>query len=435
MRDGRPAKRFRLSLRLRLFVGMFVVALVATLGFAVAMHEFVEVLEEELLHRTLVRELDALAIDYRDDANIAGQRGLDDWVYVSGPATSEAALPRALQDLGAGDYEVIQKAGHEYYAGRRDVGNARIYLLLSVESVEALERRLATIGWLTFTASVLVALLIALFSARLILKPVRSLAARVARLQPTQASPPLAPDYNDEAVEAIARSFDALVERFQLFVERERAFTHDASHELRTPLAVVLSGTELLLADVESNPCTRARAQRIASAGQRMQRLITALLFLAREVSRRVDRCDVTAVLAEVLPAYRAELERRNVALRVETRTSHVTAPPGLVDCLLHNLIENAVEHTVEGHVGIDVDHARIRVSDTGSGIAPEILRNIREYRYHARDRSGLGIGLYLVQRICARLGWELVISSRPGAGSRFEIVFTLNGLAEEAGE
>lgn len=417
--------RFRHSLRLRLFLGMLAVALVATVGFGVAMYEFVEVLEEELLHHTLVRQLDALVVDYRDDADVAGERGIDDWVYVVGPGVESGAVPAALLGIGPGRYRIIQRDGREYYAGRRDVDGARIYLMLSVEAVEKLERRLGTVGWLTFAAAVIVALLIALLCARLILNPVHSLAARVANLRPGQASAPLAADYSDAAIRAIAGSFDQMVDRFRAFLEREQAFTHDASHELRTPLAVMLSTTELLLSDADTSARTRDRATAIYTAGQRMQRLITALLFLARETPGRRDDCDVVAVLQEVLSNYRAQLQHKHIALEVDAEPCRAPAPAGLVDCLLHNLIENAVEHTDDGHIAVCVDSRRIRVTDTGSGISADTLHNIAARRYHTRHNRGIGIGLYLVQRICIRLGWRLEMDSRPGAGSCFEIHMT----------
>lgn len=422
MTEALAGSRFRLSLRLRLFTGMLAVTLVVTAGFALAIYEFVEVLEDELLHRTLVRELDGLVVDYRDDAQIAGKRGVAGRVFVVEPGESGDRLPPALQSIQPREQNGVHLDGREFYAGRRDVNGARIYFVLNVESVEALEQRLATIGWATFAGAIAVALLIALLFSRLILSPVRALASRVAALHPGEASPPIAASYSDQDIKAIAHSFDVLIERFREFIQREQAFTEDAGHELRTPLAVAMSTTELLLADADTSPRTRERAQRIHAAGVRMQRLVAALLFLASEDPRHNESCDAAAVLDEVLPYYSADIRRKQLALNVENQATRVAAPAGMVDCVLHNLIENAVEHTASGEIRIRIAPGHITIRDTGRGIDRDALQHVFDRRYRAPESRGLGIGLYLVQRICVRLGWRIDASSAPGTGTHFEI-------------
>lgn len=420
MTDTPP--RLPLSLRTRLFLSMLTVTLVVTAGFALAMYEFVEVLEEELLHRTLARDLDGLVVDYRDGATITGRRGAGDIVFVHKPGESLETLPPRLRSLPPGHTRVVQHAGSEFYVGRRDVGATRIYLMLSVATVEALEHHLTTIAWFTFAGAILAALLIAFVCARLILKPVRALADRVATLQPGQTHPPIAAGYNDRTIHAIAASFDELVARFHAFVQRERAFTEDASHELRTPLAVTLSATELLLDDPEISTRTRERAERIHSAGQRMQRLVSALLFLAREQPQQRERCDITTVVDDILPFYQDRINHKQLTVNLNTRPTVTYVPPGMADCVLHNLIENAVEHTTHGSIDIHVAPECIRISDTGAGIDAATLEHIFERRYHARRSRGMGIGLYLVERVCTRLDWRIQAYSTPGEGSVFEI-------------
>lgn len=416
------APRFQVGLKARLFLGLLAVTLVVTAGFALAIHEFVEVLEEELIHRTLARDLDGLVVDYRDGATITGPRGLGDRVFVLKPDESLTDLPVPLRSITPGDGTSIELHGQQFYAGRRDVGRTQIYLVLGTESVQALEHQLIRVGWLTFAGAVGVALIIAVLCARLILKPVRALADRVATAQPGQPGEPIAAAYNDHTIHAIAASFDELITRFQAFVQRERAFTEDASHELRTPLAVTLSAAELLLDDPQLTPRARERAERIHFAGQRMQRLVTALLFLAREQPPQQQYCDVAALVDDILPFYADRIENKQLNLIVNTTPTFIYAPIGMADCVLHNLIENAVEHTPAGRIEIDVDTCRIRIADTGAGMDAATLEHIFERRYHERRSRGMGIGLYLVERVCARLGWTIHAYSSPGQGSTFEI-------------
>ena len=61
--------------------------------------------------------------------------------------------------------------------------------------------------------------------------------------------------------------------------------------------------------------------------------------------------------------------------------------------------------------------------SATGIGIPPKDLSRIFERRYRGAQSRGLGLGLYLVSRICQRLGWTIQTSSAEGSGTIFRIL------------
>jgi signal transduction histidine kinase len=61
-------------------------------------------------------------------------------------------------------------------------------------------------------------------------------------------------------------------------------------------------------------------------------------------------------------------------------------------------------------------------VHDTGVGISPQDLTRIFERRYRGTQSRGLGLGLYLVSRVCERLGWRITAESEPGRGTTFRI-------------
>jgi signal transduction histidine kinase len=109
---------------------------------------------------------------------------------------------------------------------------------------------------------------------------------------------------------------------------------------------------------------------------------------------------------------------------------------------MVSNLIENAVKYTVGDdkevciETGVTDDHAWVRVSDNGPGIAPEHLLHLfdRFYRVdkaRARDTeedskspTGSGLGLAIIQWIAQAHGGEVRVTSTPGSGSRFEVWF-----------
>ena len=295
---------------------------------------------------------------------------------------------------------------------------------LNVEAVENLELRLAAIGWLMLAGVVLFAIVLSLGFSYLILRPVRAIADRLAHYHPGQPDVPIAHEYRDRDMRLIAASFDALIARFHAFIEREQAFTEDAGHELRTPLAVALSANELVLADPGISTRTRERAQRTHAAGTRMARLVSALLFLARGNGdgAELGGCDIAQVLEEVLSYYANPINEKSIDLQVDSTPTPVAAPAGIIDCILHNLIENAVEHSAGGQITVAVNPSRIEIGDTGPGIDATALEHIFERRYRSASSRGLGIGLYLVDRICRRLGWRIEVASELRRGTRFTI-------------
>jgi ABC-type amino acid transport system permease subunit len=73
--DARRFLAAATGLRMRLSLALISITFIACIGFALAIHEFVETMEDELLNQTLKRELASLVIDFRHGMPIAGPRG------------------------------------------------------------------------------------------------------------------------------------------------------------------------------------------------------------------------------------------------------------------------------------------------------------------------------------------------------------------------
>lgn len=420
----RRALSTALGLRARVLIGMLAIAFVAGVGFALAIYAIVGILQDELQFDTLNRELASLAVDYRHGVPISGRRGQLGRVYVAHSPAQDKALPSVLRTLPDNQHAVVDYQGQQYYAGRRDVDNASIYMMINVQDVRRFEDWLATLGWATLSMVIILALLIGLGFSYLILRPVRRLAERLSDYKPGLSNPPIAADYGDPDMRDIAESFDGLIERFDAAIEREKAFTEDASHELRTPLAVALNASELLADMPDLDQRARNRVARVRHACERMQRLVTALLFLARDQPRGSETLsDAAVVLDDVLVYQRDAMLAQRIQLSLQVRSTPLPLPEGVIYSVLHNLIDNAVRHTEDGRLWVEVTPERICVTDTGCGMPAEALAHIFERQYRTADSPGLGIGLYLVSRICDRQGWSTHAASEPGVGTRIEIV------------
>lgn len=247
----------------------------------------------------------------------------------------------------------------------------------------------------------------------------------------------------DDEVGRLARTFDAMITRLQAAFDQQRRFTADASHELRTPLTAMIGQIDVAVDRPRAAESYRDTLLSVREQAQRLARMTNDLLFLARsDVQPRLVQHEPID-LGQLLPAIVAQTEplaqARDQALIYEP--SGPLPVCGNEDDLIRlflNLIDNAIRYTPPGGtITVVADqlsapsstHApgliRIRVSDSGPGIAPEHLphlfeRFFRADRGRARAQGGSGLGLSIAQTIVQSHGGQLTVASELGSGSTF---------------
>lgn len=417
--------RLRFGLRARFVVALLFFAAAAAGAFGVAVYQFIEVLESELQDRLLQRELSAFVEEYRRDPTIVlpNSAGLDAYVVRAG---EPSRVPPEVERIEPGSSAEIQIGKTSYIAARRDVGDARLYLVLDISNVEVLENHLITLAWVFVLAGLVAAVAVALALSRLVTTPVSRLADLVTSLDPSDRGRSLRATFEDRDIGMIAAAFDRYLQRLDEFVAREQTFTDVASHELRTPLAIIQSGVQLLLEEQGLSTRGRERLERIRRAVQQMNGLIEALLLLAREEDRATaGTCALDEVLRAAVDTHREAAAGGALDLHCEiVAPQAVGASEVMANAVVGNLIENAILHAERGRIDVRLEPGMLSVQDTGKGIPAEELERVFDFRYRGPGSRGMGLGLYLVKRICDRLGWQIHARSTPGAGSRFEVVF-----------
>jgi signal transduction histidine kinase len=211
------------------------------------------------------------------------------------------------------------------------------------------------------------------------------------------------------------------------------------SHDLKAPLGAILLRVEALLRR-QADPLVGQTANAIRQSASSMEQLIRDLLDMASLDAGRL-RLDLAPTdLAEVVGAI-VEIESP-LASRCSTRIASEVAPLGEVMCdrdrvarVLANLVGNAIKFTTRGTVIIRAeprdDDVLMSVSDTGSGIAPDVLPHVFDrYFTTARGHTGTGLGLYIAKGIVEAHGGRLWATSDPGKGSTFS--FTLPWSPDE---
>lgn len=269
------------------------------------------------------------------------------------------------------------------------------------------------------------------FVAGALLRPLRLLRQTAQDIGETDLSRRIEVTGTDD-MSALARTFNAMLDRLEDAFTAQRAFLDDAGHELRTPITVVRGNIELL--DSQDSAEVEDVRALVLDELDRMTRLVDDLTLLAK--SERPDfvrpaPIDLGALTDDLLDRLPALGPR---AWTVDSQSEGVVWADGqrLTQAMLQ-LAANAVRATAEGDeigIGATVDRSvgetRLWVRDTGVGVAHEDRARIfdRFARGTGADRSdGSGLGLAIVAVIAEGHGGTVALDSELGAGSTFSLV------------
>ncbi len=238
----------------------------------------------------------------------------------------------------------------------------------------------------------------------------------------------------DDEVTRLAAAFNASMERLEQLFIAQRRFLADVSHELRTPLTAVRGNVDLLerMGGVDAESLSDIRSET-----DRMTRLVGDLLLLAQADSNSLPLARVPIDLDTLLLDVAREVRVLGNGLHIgigEIDQASVLGDPDRLKQVVLNLVTNAIKYTpIGGRVTLSLGRvenwARLTVTDTGPGIAPEEQQKIfdRFYRIdRARSRAmgGAGLGLAIALRITQLHGGRLEVASEgvAGKGSTFSL-------------
>jgi heavy metal sensor kinase len=282
--------------------------------------------------------------------------------------------------------------------------------------------------------------------ARKALAPVDRMAATADEITATRLDRRLKAPNPDDELGRLARTLNGMIARLERSFEEVRRFTADAAHELRTPLSILRNEAEVALRVPRDSEQYRTSLEEMLEEIEHMSRLSEALLFLFREDSglgthaREILALDQLArKTAEHMRVVAAE--RQQELTLVELSPCFVLGDGEQICRLLYNLLDNAIKFTPEGGtIEIGVEHhknqARVIISDTGIGIAPEHLPHIFDRFYRADSArspriGGNGLGLSICKSIAEALRGTIEVQSEPDKGTR--VVLTLPAVAGHA--
>ena len=289
---------------------------------------------------------------------------------------------------------------------------------------------------------ILISVLLSMFMARTIVRPLRRLALAAHRVRLGRArevNVPRLPRRSDE-IGLLARSVADMTQSLRQRIDNIEAFAADVTHELKNPLASLRSAVDGL--DSVEDPELRRRLMAIARDDvRRLDRLINDIGEAARtdaELARATfERVDLGTLIEQLVSSWETRREKGDARIafaRPRKDTAVVMGKPDRLARAINAILDNAVSFSPPGglveiaaaHVG---DEIRIRIDDEGPGVPPEAREAIFN-RFHSVRPEGenfgrhSGLGLAIAQAIVKGHDGEIDVHDRDDApsGARFTI-------------
>jgi len=217
------------------------------------------------------------------------------------------------------------------------------------------------------------------------------------------------------------------------------------SHEIRTPMNGILGMAQAMAADALPE-AQRARLEIISESGEALLAILNDILDLSKVEAGKLDLevvpFDLGRLLNSLSQTFAATAGDRGLKLDVDLGSAAgvYEGDPTRLRQILSNLVSNALKFTAQGGVTLKARRAgeslTLEVIDTGQGMDDEVLNRIFTPFAQAdssttRRFGGTGLGLSIVRELARRMGGDVSVASRPGAGSRFAVVLPLPFIGE----
>ena len=240
---------------------------------------------------------------------------------------------------------------------------------------------------------------------------------------------------NDE----VGRSYDAEREKrhvAELLAHAREEVLGVVAHDLRNPLNLIITSTDLLLAENLDRSRRKELLGVTMRAGRQMNQLIGDLLDTVRlqagKLSLDLEDVAVVMIFSQAQETFRPQAEKRSINLEAIPPEDGVAvrADPLRVSQIVGNILGNAIKFTPEqGSVSIrsaaDGNHVAFHITDSGPGISPADMDHLFDNFWQVRnDHRGIGLGLPIARGLVEAHGGKIWCESAPGRGSTFS--FTL---------
>jgi len=231
----------------------------------------------------------------------------------------------------------------------------------------------------------------------------------------------------------------------------------EITHDVKNLLMPLVAGTDLLADEIDDvfrhlPTMEPARAEQSHSAceevismfrntSRRIQDRMKAIADYAAltRVSQKFEACVITKIAESVVKSLRGAAEQRQITLALEGLQAlpAIAGDEARLYSLLYNLVNNAIPEvpphgviTISGFHQAGDEFIRLRVADTGRGMAADIRDNLFTNRLVSSKTGGTGLGTKIVKDVVDMHGGRISVESEPDKGTTFDIRLPIDGPA-----
>ena len=238
-------------------------------------------------------------------------------------------------------------------------------------------------------------------------------------------------EYDDDDIADLANAFNNMASSLQRSENLRQEFISNVSHELKTPMTTIGGFMDGMLDGTIPKEKYRYYMQTVSDEVKRLSRLVRSMLDISRLQATGEEilkaRFSLSEAIGRTLLSFEQRIEEKELDVQVDMpeKDIYVMANEDAITQVIYNLIENAVKFAdvgtpLEITLRVSGGKANVSIANTGPTISPEELPLLFD-RFHKSDKSrsmdktGVGLGLYIVKTILGTHGEDITVTSREG--------------------
>ncbi len=309
-----------------------------------------------------------------------------------------------------------------------------IYMLLGLIFPQMAEYATATVVS-SLIASAIIGTLLAALVSKWFLSPLQDMIYATDKISKGNFKVQLRENYDaNTELGMLQRSFNHMARELDSIEMFHKDFINNFSHEFKTPIVSVRGFAHQLQAGGLSEDEQREYIAIIASESDRLAKMATNVLLLSKLENQQIvtdkEIFDLDEQLRTCLLLLEKQWDEKGIELDLDLEPVRYCFNEDMLSEVWINLFGNAIKFTAPGGKVTCVlkeceSGVTVRISDTGSGMPPEVVDHIFEKFYqgdHSHGGEGNGIGLTIVSRILELCHGRIQVESEPEKGSTFTV-------------